>query len=173
MAKRKVKFNEDHIALIKSMLFEKLENNYALVSQSDNLEVLKSFGKSYTIGVFDEENEEQTEPYKGKVKIEARTNYGDNHFGVDTYQLYGGTYLYEQMAYILGKTDHVIPETLSDPQGPIYDEETMALFCELDSFIREHLTDIFEILLQFCDEGIKPGIEYWCLDNEHIWKKNE
>lgn len=170
MAKRKITFNEEHIALIKAMLFEKLENNYSVVSESENLEIMKSFGKSYTVGVYPDEN--SAIPIKGKIKVEPSTNYGDNHYGIDLYQLYGGTYLYEQMAYILGKTENVIPETLEDPLGPSYDEETMKHFIELDSFIREHISDIFEILLQFCTEGIQPGVEYWCYDNEHIWRKN-
>lgn len=169
MAKRKITFNEEHIALIKAMLFEKLENNYSVVSASENLEIVKSFGKNYTVGIYPDN--ETPIPCKGKVRIEPESNFGDNHFGVDTYQLYGGTYLYEQMALILGKSDKVIPETLEDPMGPSYDDETMEHFIELDCFIRKHLTDIFEILLQYCDEGIKTGVTYWCYDNEHIWKK--
>lgn len=169
MAKRKITFNEDHIALIRAMLFEKLENNYDVISESENLEIVKSFGKNYTVGIYPDK--EAPMPITGKVKILPANNYGDNHFGVDTYQLYGGTYLYEQMALILGKTDHVIPESLEDPTGPVYDDETMAYFYELDTFIREHVVDIFEILLQYCYEGIKPGVVYWCYDNEHIWKK--
>lgn len=34
----------------------------------------------------------------------------DKMSGFDTYDLYGGTYLYEDMALILGKFDQMIPE---------------------------------------------------------------
>lgn len=94
----------------------------------------------------------------------------DRHYGLDTYGLWGGTYLYEQMAYILGYQDKVIPETIESNLGARYEKEYEERMMEYDSFILENLVFIEEILHQFCDKGgIKPGI-YSCIDYERIWK---
>lgn len=96
----------------------------------------------------------------------------DKFYGVDVYDLYGGTFLYEQMAYILGYTDKVIPGTEEDVTGPKYPDEVIDYFNDLDGFIVEHIVDIYEILCQFCEVGIKPG-KYVCKDYQHIWKREE
>ena len=53
--------------------------------------------------------------------------------------------------------------------GAICEKETQEHLEELDAFFVEHITDMEEILHQFCTEGIKPG-KYTCLDNVHLWK---
>lgn len=97
----------------------------------------------------------------------------DSRYGFDNYSLFGGTYLYEQMALILGVADQVIPGTEESVYGPQYPDELMDRFNELDSFIVENLPYILDILTQFCTEGIKPGMEYWCNANERIWHVRE
>lgn len=96
---------------------------------------------------------------------------GDEYFTIDTYDLFGGTYLYEDMALILGYMDKVIPGTMEDADGPKFDDETLEHLNELDSFIVENLQNIEDILHQFCTEGIQPGVTYWCNPSEHIWHK--
>lgn len=94
----------------------------------------------------------------------------DKHYGLDTYGLWGGTYLYEQMANILGYQDKIIPETLESPLGVRYEEEYELKMEEYDSFILENLVFLEEILHQFIDKGgIKPGI-YTCVDYNRIWE---
>ena len=97
----------------------------------------------------------------------------DANYTIDTYDLFGGTYLYEDMAFILGLMDKVIPGTMEDADGPKFDEETLSHLVELDSFIIENFQHIEDILHQFCAEGIKPGITYWCNLNEGVWHKEE
>lgn len=90
-------------------------------------------------------------------------------FGLDTYDLFGGTYLYEQMANILGYSDKVIPETIENPLGALYEEEYQLKMEEYDTYILDNLVFIEEILHQFCNKGgIKPGI-YTALDRNRIW----
>ena len=74
---------------------------------------------------------------------------------------------------ILGYMDKVIPGTMEDADGPKFDEETAAHLNELDSFIIENFQHIEDILHQFCFEGIKPGVTYWCNKNEGVWHKEE
>lgn len=97
----------------------------------------------------------------------------DAQYVVDTYSLWGGSYIYEDMAYILGMMDHMIPGTIEDVDGPKFDEEAMAKFTVLDEFIVENIGNIEGILHQFCTEGIQPGVTYWCNRNEGIWHKEE
>ena len=93
----------------------------------------------------------------------------DKHYGLDTYGLWGGTYLYEQMANILGYQDKVITETIESNLGARYEKEYEERMMEYDSFILENLVFIEEILHQFCDKGgLKPGI-YSCIDYVRIW----
>ena len=92
------------------------------------------------------------------------------HYGVDTYDLYGGTNLFEDMAIILGKFDKAIKGTECDVDGRKFPKEIMEHFKELDEFILDNMENIENILHQFATEGIKPGI-YEAIDYEQIWKK--
>lgn len=95
----------------------------------------------------------------------------ERHYGVDNYILWacGLSSIWEDMAAILGYQDKVIAESREDPMGAICEKETQEHLEELDAFFVEHITDMEEILHQFCTEGIKPG-KYTCLDNVHLWK---
>lgn len=94
----------------------------------------------------------------------------DKHYGLDTYSLWGGTYLLEQMALILGYQDKIIPQTLESPMGVRFEEEYENKMWEYDSFILENIVFLEEILHQFIDKGgIKPGI-YTALDYNRIWE---
>lgn len=90
--------------------------------------------------------------------------------GIDTYDLYGGTNLYEDMAMILGKLDLAIPNTETDVFGRQFPSELVEHFRQLDEFILENLYNIENIVHQFIDEGIKPGV-YEAIDYEQIWTK--
>ena len=95
----------------------------------------------------------------------------DEHYGIDVNNMWGGTYLYEQMAFILGYEEYVIPETKDDPEGPRYVREYEEKMIEYDEFITENLQNIEELIHQFsCKGGLTPGV-YSCLDYVRIWKK--
>ena len=94
----------------------------------------------------------------------------DATYGIDTYDLFGGTYLYEDMANILGWSDKVIPDTLENPMGALYEEEYQKKMEEYDAFLIENMLFIEEIIHQFITEGgLKPGI-YTTLDYNRQWK---
>ena len=159
--KIKLTFTEEHIALIKALNFEKIDVN----------EIIKSF-EQYNEKVIYVKNNNKVDATLGDILNEYRINI-DSIYGVDNFNLWGGTYIWEQMAYILGIQDHVIKGTEEDPTGPKYPDEDMEHMKELDMFILTHLEHIFQLLLQFCTEGIKPGVTYWCFDYEKIWHKEE
>lgn len=93
----------------------------------------------------------------------------DSYFGIDVYDLFGGTYLYEQMALILGYADKIIPESIESPFGAEYEEEYQQKMEIYDAFIVENIVYIEEILHQFCSKGLKPGI-YTCFDYKRLWE---
>lgn len=89
--------------------------------------------------------------------------------GIDKFDIFGGSRVWEDMARILGLTDHMIPETIEDYDGAKFDKETTEKLNELADFLNDNLLSIEEILHQHCDVGIKPGV-YTCLDNVRLWK---
>lgn len=156
--KKKLTFNEEHIALIKALNFQQIDFD----------EIIKSF-EQYNTKVSIVENS-VVDCTLGDILDNYRINI-DSVYGLDNYNLWGGTYIWEQIAYIIGIQDHVIKGTEEDPTGPKYPIEDMEHMKDLDSFIITHLKDIFDILLQFCTEGIQPGVTYWCYDYQGIWHK--
>lgn len=96
----------------------------------------------------------------------------DDIAGIDNYDMYGGSYKFEQMAYILGYNDKMLEESVESIFGPKYEPETQKHLVELDAFMVEHLIDLEEILHQFCDKGLKPG-KYVTRDYEHLWHYEE
>ena len=136
------------------------------------------------------------------IKALNFTKFDDSHYGIDNYNIWGGTYIWEQMAYILGYQGAIIPSTMEDPTGPkFYDlvytgidkngkriitlDENEAKELGLESMnVLEHLRDldaymitnlkhIMDLLLQFCTEGIQAGVTYWAYDYQSIWHKEE
>ena len=93
----------------------------------------------------------------------------DKYYAIDTYDLFGGTYIFEDMANILGLQDKVIPESIEDPKGCVYEPKTQEYLEELDAYILDNFVFLMEILHQFCDVGVKPGI-YTAKDSCRIWK---
>lgn len=96
-------------------------------------------------------------------------DWSDKYYGIDTYALYHGSHLYEDMAQILCVADQVIKGTEEDFDGPKYPQELMEHLMDLDAYITDNILNIEEIVHQFsCLGGVKAGI-YTCKDNEHIW----
>lgn len=195
--KIKLTFTDEHIALIKALNFNKI----------DFKEIINTFSVvDYNVQVVENNAEFKTQrvvPYR-IGDILDRFNVGiDNIYGFDIYNLWGGTYLWEQMAYILGYQDAMIPSTMEDPTGPKFyktvwtglDEngrrfvvtdkdklndaagleeiDVIEHFKDLDSFILTNLPYIMDLLLQFCTEGIQSGVTYWAYDYQRIWYKEE
>lgn len=160
--KIKLKFTQEHIDLIKAINFETINFN----------EIIKNFEQYNTKVLMGNTVGDIKEVCLCEILDKYRINI-DSIYGVDTYNLWGGTYLWEQMAYILGLNDKVIKGTEEDPTGPKYPEDVMNYMQDLAVFIFTHLEHIFQILLQFCTEGIQTDVTYWCYDYEKIWKKEK
>ena len=106
------------------------------------------------------------------IKLFNIKSFSDNSIGIDTFELYPQSHLFDFMSLVLGLEEHKIKGTEENPMGAQFDEETMEKMIELDSYIVENLQYIEEIVHQFCDVGIKPGV-YTCLGYNRIWKYKE
>jgi hypothetical protein len=171
MARMKIEFTEDQIKLIKNLRFERIEPKFFVEPCHEDVSV-KNIGNSrYNISNIVKIDGKPIAESIAPIMVRNVSDFGDNLYGIDTYNLWGGTYIYEDIAYIIGKMDKVIDGTLEDPDGPKFDEETTQYMDELASFIIDNLTNIEEILHQFCTEGIQAGVVYTCKPNEHLWSK--
>jgi len=143
-----------------------------------------------------------TDEHIALIKALNFTQFDDSHYGIDNYSIWGGTYLWEQMAYILGYQGAMIPSTMEDPTGAKFYEtvytgidengkrvvvvdkeegEKLGLepinvlehLKDLDAYMITNLKNIMDLLLQFCTEGIQAGVTYWAYDYQGIWHKEE
>lgn len=169
MARLKLTFTEDHIKLIKTLRFGKINTAFYVEAMNNETEIRKVSDNTYDIRAMLKQNGEVVAVTSAPISILLPQENGDNLYGIDTLNLWGGTYIYEDMALILGMTDKIIEGTEEDPTGAKYDEETTKYFDELASFIVENLVNIESILHQFCTEGIKANVTYVCKPNENIW----
>ena len=94
-------------------------------------------------------------------------------WGIDLNSLYGGSFMLEDVSFILGIYDKHIEGTENNPTGPQFPEELESYMWEIHSYILEHLQDIEEIVHQFCNRGgVKAGT-YKAKSNERIWEFKE
>ena len=186
--KIKLNFTDEQIALIKAMDFTKL----------DIREIMNSYNfVDNVIKVYDQEIQDYTEYRIGEILDKSHVSI-DGVYGFDTFNLWGGTYVWEQMAYILGYQGAIVPSSLEDPTGPKFYElvytgldengrrvisleeqdglepiNVLEHLKDLEVFIIHNLENIMTLILQFCTEGIQPGVTYWAYDYQRIWHKEE
>ena len=164
MAKLKIKFTDDILNAIKCLNIECIDNKNYIEYDDNNIGIDNNNGNRFLL-------KDYTTDKSYSFSIKSKSNFGDNIYGIDTYKLFHGTFSIEDLALILGKSDKVLENTLNDINGPKFEQETQDYLESILCFIIEHLKDIEEILHQFCMEGIKPNVTYWCYDNERIWKE--
>ena len=87
------------------------------------------------------------------------SNLDAKSFGIDLFSPFGGDYVNQDMAILLGYGNRIIPETIGNAVGPVYDEETQGYLNKLAEDFDAHMADYFELMQQYCDKGgIKPGV---------------
>ena len=107
------------------------------------------------------------------VKFEFDNDSKNNHIGVgyDTYSLWGGSYLYEDIALILGFFEESMEGTENDYTGRRYSKEREDHMNELFDFFEENLYYVESLVHQFsCKGGLTPGT-YKCIDYQLNWEK--
>lgn len=89
---------------------------------------------------------------------------------IDTINPYGGGFLLEDIAIILGIYDKHIKGTECDFDGAKFPPDVVKHMLELHYYIQDNMYNILNLVHQFATEGIKPGT-YKAVYREQIWKK--
>ena len=107
------------------------------------------------------------------VKFEFEDSDDRSHFGVgyDSYSLWGGSFLFEDVALILGFYEESLPGTQDDYAGRRYSEEREKYMLELYSFFEENLFYIESLVHQFSTKGGLTTGTYKCIDYQLNWEK--
>lgn len=120
----------------------------------------------------------------GKIKIKLTENHikliqnfkfekiDDYKFGVDYVNPYGGSFLMEDLALILGYYDKYTEGTEFDIDGRKYGYEIEREMINLHNDIVDNIFYIFSILQNFINIGLKTGV-YTCNERDLIWKFEE
>ena len=95
------------------------------------------------------------------------------YYGFDLNSLYGGNFVLEDVARILGVYDKHLENTEELSSGPRFPKEIEDYLLETHFAVFDNLVYIEQILHQFCWKGgITPGT-YECRENEFYWTKKD
>ena len=90
-------------------------------------------------------------------------------WGINFFSLYGGSFVFEDVAYILGRYDEHIPGTEEDAMGPRFDKEFEDYMWEIHSYVVENIRYIEDLVHYYCNKGgLKVGT-YKCHSNSMDW----
>lgn len=101
-----------------------------------------------------------------QFKVETINDYKT---GFDTINPYGGMYLMEDLAMILGYWDKAVEGTERDYDGRKFGIDNEIKMLEIHTYVIDNINFILSILIQFSDKGIKPGV-YTSLDYDLNWE---
>lgn len=88
-------------------------------------------------------------------------------WGIDQWNLFGGTFVLEDVSIIIGKYDQAYDR--DSATGPRFDKELENYMWGLYEYIYENLTFILDLVLKFSNKGgLKVGT-YKCIDYELDW----
>lgn len=91
-------------------------------------------------------------------------------YAIDYSSVYGGSYVFEDIAYILGRYDEHIPGTEENPLGVQFTKEFEDYMWEIHTYIMDNIDAIEELVHQFCNKGgLKPGV-YQCKNYFRFWE---
>lgn len=112
------------------------------------------------------------------VKFEA-FDFGDDptdyHYGwgIDQYSLFGGAYVMQDIALILGKFDQFIPGTEESPLGRQYPKELEDYWWGLYDYIYTNMEYFISLVFwSVKNGGLTPGT-YKCIDTIKNWEKEK
>ena len=152
MAKRKktLTLTDKHIALISNIKFEKF-----VLDDKQHYQQFKNMVNDLKLSeneTFKEYNKTILEELHG---FEPQSRFG---WGCDQWSLFGGTYLLEDIAMILGYFNQAIENSETLATGRRFPQELEEEMYDLYDYICENMEDIFVLVLTFVGNGgITPG----------------
>ena len=97
----------------------------------------------------------------------------DYVFGVDTINPYGGDFLFEDLAIILGVWDKHVKGTEYDIDGRKYGSKLENEMISIHSYVMDNIDLIIDILFNQINTGLKSGIyTYNRTTNKWIYSEN-
>ena len=176
MAVKKITLNEDHLKLISAIKFEVFD-----FDEKESFSKLKRLARQLNL-VDVIEPEMVDEKTREMIKAYSEVNNGildeinefnpHTRFGwaIDQWNLFGGTYVLEDVALIIGKWGDFIPGTEYEPTGRRYPEELEEYMYGLYEYIVENLVFIESLIHTYaCKGGLQCGT-YKCIDYELDWQ---
>ena len=105
-------------------------------------------------------------------KLNISDSDGNFHaWGIDTDGLFGGSYILEDIAKLIGRYDEHIQGTEYDSDGMKFTKETSEYLVSIYDFIVNNLEYIESLVHQYvCNGGLTVGT-YKCKDYEMFWTK--
>lgn len=180
MAIKKITLNEDHLKLISAIRFEAFD-----FDEKESFSKLKRLARKLALVDEVDLSEVASEDEKKKILIlneinkETMGEINDfnphEHIGwaIDKYNLFGGTYVLEDVALIIGKWGEFIPGTEYEPTGRRYPEELEEYMYGLYEYIVDNMVYIESLIHTFVVKGgLTPGT-YKCIDRYFDWEKVE
>lgn len=169
MAIKKITLTEDHIKLIQNIKFETFEMGelFSTVQIDDAIEEIertpKNFEKFGILRDFLKVVREKLELLSERKECHA--------WGINQWSLFGGTYVFEDIAMILGKYNQYIPGTEESPLGKQYPKELEDYMWTLYGDIFDNMEYIISLMQFYTDKGgLTPGT-YKCRAEDKIWTK--
>ena len=92
-------------------------------------------------------------------------------WGIDQYNLFGGTYVLEDVALILGQFDKFIPGTEEDPLGRQYPKELEDYWWGLYQYIWDNMEYIISLVFWGISNGGLTAGTYKCKSEHKDWIK--
>ena len=118
-------------------------------------------------------NEKDYKEYNQRIldelyNFEPQSRFG---WGCDQWGLFGGTYLLEDMAMILGYYDKAIENSENFANGRRFPDELEEKMYTLYNYICDNMDDIFTLILTFIGNGgLTPGTYEYV---DYKWKRKE
>lgn len=91
-------------------------------------------------------------------------------WGIDFYSLYGGNFVFEDVARIIGKYDEHIPGTEEDSRGVQFPEELENYMWEIHSYVVDNIEYIEDLVHYYSNKGGLQVGTYECKPYNKIWE---
>ena len=102
--------------------------------------------------------------------FDAETRNGRMGWGIDQWNLFGGTYVLEDVAMIIGKFDEYIKGTEEDPMGRRYPQDLEDYMWDLYRYIWDNMEYIIDMIFYYITKGgLKTGT-YKYTQNLKTWE---
>lgn len=177
MAIKKITLNEDHLKLISAIRFEAFD-----FDEKESFSKLKKMARQLKL-VDDVDLEQVSDLEKDRIKVLKEVNDDilndinnlnpHEHIGwcIDKYNLFGGTYVLEDVALIIGKWGDFIPGTEYEPTGRRYSPEDEEYMYGLYEYIVDNMVFIESLVHTYAVKGGLTAGTYKCVDYQLDWEK--